>query len=235
MEAMLHKFEERIISTLAAQFSADRARIGSHDKTIQEIETSMNDMQSRLMELESTCTLLKKENETLKLKTDDLENRSRCNNICIVNLPEKSEGPRPAAFLDECLKEIFGPDAFTTPLVVDRAHRISVRRRNQNAPRPLIAGVHHYQNKELLLKLAREKGRLVYRGTEIHIFPDYSPEVSQKRAAFSEVKSQLRSAGYAYRMFFPAKLQITDKHGLKTTFSTLEDVKLFLAGIEEEP
>lgn len=229
MEAMLLKSEERIISTLAAQFSADRARIDSHDQAIQGIETSMNDMQNRLMELENTCSSLKKENEVLKLKTDELENHSRRNNIIITNLPEKAEGSRPKSFLAECLKEVFRPDTFPTPLAVDRAHHINVRRRNQDAPRPLIARIHHYQNKELL-KLAREKGRLIYRGTGIHIFPDYSPEVSQKRAAFSEVKSLLRSAGYSYRMFFPAKLQVMDKHGQKITFSTREDVKAFLAG-----
>lgn len=235
MEAMLLKSEERIISTLAAQFSADRARIDSHDNAIQEIETSMNDMQSRLMQLEKTCTSLKKENETLRLRADALENNSRRNNIRITNLPETAEGPRPSTFLAECLKEIFGPDAFPTPLAIDRAHRINVRRGNPDAPRPFIARIHHYQNKELILKLAREKGRLVYRGTVIHIFPDYSPEVSRKRAAFSEVKSQLRSAGYSYRMFFPAKLQILDKHGQKITFSTPDEVKSFLASAEESP
>lgn len=233
MEAMLLKSEERIISTIAAQFSADHARIDSHDNAIQEIKTSMNDMQSRLMQLEKTCTSLKKENEALRLRADGLENHSRRNNIRITNLPEKAEGPRPSAFLAECLKEVFGPGAFPTPLVVDRAHRINVRRVNQAAPRPFIARIHHYQNKELILKLAREKGRLVYRGTVIHIFPDYSPEVSQKRASFFEVKSQLRSAGYSYRMFFPARLQVSDKHGQKITFITPEDVKSFLSDAED--
>lgn len=46
------------------------------------------------MELENTCTSLKKENEMLKVKTDELENRSRRNNIRIVNLPEKPNGSR---------------------------------------------------------------------------------------------------------------------------------------------
>lgn len=235
MEAMLLKSEERIISTLAAQFSVDRARIDSHDNAIQEIETSMNDMQSRVMELEKVCASLRKENNTLKLRTDGLENHSRRNNIRVTNLPEKVENPRPSVFLAECLTEVFGPDSFPTPLVVDRAHRINIQMRSPNTPRPLIARIHHYQNKELLLKLAREKGRLLYHGTEIHIFPDYSPEVSQKRAAFYEVKSQLRSAGYSYRMFFPAKLQITDKKGQKITFSTPEEVKLFLANTQGGP
>lgn len=185
------------------------------------------------MELESVCASLKKDNEALKLKTDDLENRSRRNNIRITNLPnlpERVKGPRPTAFLVECLKEVFGPEAFPSLFSIDRAHRINVRRRGSDAPRPFIARIYHFQNKELILRLAHEKGRLVYRGTEIHVFPNYSPEVSQKRAAFSEVKSQLRAAGFPYRMFFPAKLQVTDKHGQKLSFTTVEEVELFLGG-----
>ncbi|KAK7912984.1 hypothetical protein WMY93_013195 [Mugilogobius chulae] len=166
MEEMLQKLEQRIVSTLSAQLSADRAVLDRHDQTIQQIETSMNDMQSRLLELESTCTLLKKDNEALKRKTDDLENRSRRNNIRVIGLPEKAEGPHPSAFLADCMKEIFGPNAFASPLKVDRAHRINVQRRNQDAPRPFIARIHHYQHKELLLNLAREKRKLMYRGAE---------------------------------------------------------------------
>ncbi|KAK5610682.1 hypothetical protein CRENBAI_001449 [Crenichthys baileyi] len=70
-----------------------------------------------------------------------------------------------------------------------------------------MARIHHFQNNELILKLAREGHRLTYCGAEIHIFPDYSPEVSKKRVAFSEVKSQLKSASFLYRMFFPARSQ----------------------------
>lgn len=228
MEAMLLSLEERIIAKLSSQLSADRALIEQHDQTIQQMETSMNDMQNRMIAVEATCSRLTKENETLKMKADELENRSRRNNIRITGLPEKAEGPRPTTFLTECLKEIFGPDAFTAPLMVDRAHRINIQRRNLHSPRPFIARIHHYQNKERILQLARESNRLIYRGAEVHIFPDYSPEVSRKRAAFADVKSQLRGAGYPYRMFFPARLQIMDKSGQKTTFTTPEEVQSFL-------
>ncbi|MEQ2169117.1 hypothetical protein GOODEAATRI_021577 [Goodea atripinnis] len=69
-----------------------------------------------------------------------------------------------------------------------------------------MARIHHFQNKELILKLALEVVHLTYRRAEIHIFPDYSPEVSKKRAPFPEVKSQLKSAGFLYRKFFPARM-----------------------------
>lgn len=231
MEKLLNSMEDRIIAKLSVQLSADRATIDRHDQTIQHMETSLNDMESRLRTLEATCTTLSRENEALKLKTDDLENRSRRNNIRVIGLPEKVEGSHPTTFMEVFLSETFGAEAFSSPPSVDRAHRVlaTSRKKQDVPPRPFIARIHRYQDKERILKLAREStGPLSFRGSEIHIFPDYSAEVSKKRAAYYTVKSQLRDAGFGYRMFFPAKLQVTDKNGQKLTFSSPEEVSAFL-------
>lgn len=53
---------------------------------IQHMERALNDMETRLATLETTCITLSNENAALKLKTDDLENRSRRNNICTKTL-----------------------------------------------------------------------------------------------------------------------------------------------------
>ena len=149
MEKLLLGMEERRISKISIQLSADRATIDRHDETIQQMETSLNDMQTRLMKVESTCEAITRENEALKLKTDDLENKSRRNNLRITGISERAEGPRPTTFIEDCLKEIFGPDALPFPLVVDRAHRVAVQRRGPaDPPRPFIARIHHYQSKE---------------------------------------------------------------------------------------
>ncbi|KAJ8383286.1 hypothetical protein AAFF_G00222220 [Aldrovandia affinis] len=224
--------EDRIIAKLSIQLSANRAIIDRYEQTIQEVETTLNDIESRLTTLKSICSALTKENEALTLKTDDLENRLRCNNIRIIDLPEKVEGSQPTSFIEIFLKETFGAtaEAFPTPPVVDRAHRIATpRKRQDDPPCPFIARMHHFQTKESILKLAREAGSLLFRGTEVHIYPDYSAEVSKKRAAYFTVKSQLRNAGFTYRMFFPAKLQVTDKHGQKLTFPSPGEVSTFLA------
>lgn len=115
MEALLQGLEDRIITKLSAQLKLDRALFEQHNYTIQDLETSMIDMQSRLLELEPTCSMLMQENKKLKLKTDDLENRSRPNNIRITGQPEKAEGPHPV-FIKECLSENFGPDVFPVPI-----------------------------------------------------------------------------------------------------------------------
>uniref|UniRef100_A0A3P8S1B4 L1 transposable element RRM domain-containing protein n=1 Tax=Amphiprion percula TaxID=161767 RepID=A0A3P8S1B4_AMPPE len=229
MEKLLRSMEDRIIEKLSAQLFADRAIIERHDQTIQHMEVSLNDMETRLTTLESTCLALAKENDILKQKTEDLENRSRRNNIRIIGLPEKAEGQQPSSFTETLLKELFSAESFHTPLTVDRAHRITTSRKKQDeTPRPFIVRIHRHQTKERIMKLAREAGSLFFRGSKIHIFHDYSSEVSRRRAAYFTVKSQLRNVGFQYRMLFPATLQIFDKQGDKRSFSSPEEASSFL-------
>ncbi|KAJ8002296.1 hypothetical protein DPEC_G00178410 [Dallia pectoralis] len=206
MKKLLVSMEDRIIDKLSAKLSADRAIIERHDQTIQQIEMSLNDVENRLLNLESTCTVLARENEALKLKADDLENRSRPNNIRVTDLPEKAEGSLPSAFMEAFLVETFRTEAFPAPPPVDRAHRIAIpRRKPDDPPRPFIARIHRYRDKERILKLARESGPLSFRGSEVHIYPDYSAEVSRKRAAYYTVKSQLRSGGFGLSDVLPCQ------------------------------
>lgn len=41
----------------------------------------------------------------MKVKPDDLENRSRQNNFRIIGLPENIEGQHPTTFIDTLLRE----------------------------------------------------------------------------------------------------------------------------------
>ncbi|KAI4804041.1 hypothetical protein KUCAC02_025686 [Chaenocephalus aceratus] len=54
--------------------------------------------------------------------------------------PSEVRVPRPTTFIESFLAEIFGPDC-----------------------------LHHFQMKQRIMQLAREKGPLMYRGAEIHI------------------------------------------------------------------
>jgi len=184
----------------------------------------MNDFDGRITTLESAVRKFKKENEQLQLKVDDLDNRSRRCNIRITGLPEGAKANQPTSFIESCLGEIFGPDTFPRPLTVDRAHRLTFRRRQDSAPRPFVACFHHFQMKQWIMQLAREKGPLLYRGLEIHIYADYGAEVARKRAALAPVKTRLRTAGYQFSLRFPTKLcVITDgsRHKFNTRLKSL--------------
>lgn len=237
MERLLTSMEERIVTKLSAQLSANREIIDQHHETIQHLEVSLSDTQTRLERLDLKVAALSSDNEALKAKMEDLENRSRRNNIRIIGLPEKVEGSQPTTFVDTLLRETFGSEAFPTSTIADRAHRTAMARKNptDSRPRPFLVRIHHYQTRERILKLAREAGSLSFRGSEIHFFPDFSADVSKKRAAFVSVKSQLKNAGLPYRMLFPAKLQVTDKSGQKRIFLSPDEASLFLERNVDDP
>ena len=77
------------------------------------------------------------------------------------------------------------------------------------------------------MQLAREKGSFNYSGSEIHIYANYSAEVTKKRATFAPVKAQLKENGISYNLFFPAKLQVII-NGNKHEFNTPSEAVAFL-------
>lgn len=196
----------------------NRASIASLHETlnacgqrITDVESGMNKFDKRLDRVETAQTLLAKENDSLKEKVAYLENYTRRQNIRIVGTPENVEGPRPSEFVTKLLMDVLGEDNFEKPPSVDRAHRTLAPKPvdGVNKPRPLIVKLHHFQTKELVLRLARQKGPLSVNGTKFHIFPDYSPEVNKRRAAFAETKKQLHAAGIQFGLYYPATLQFT--------------------------
>ncbi|XP_030266512.1 NACHT, LRR and PYD domains-containing protein 1-like [Sparus aurata] len=62
---------------------------------VETVEERVLDHESRITCLEKAVSGLKDENNALRLKVDDLEGRSRRNNIKIIGIPEQEEGAEP--------------------------------------------------------------------------------------------------------------------------------------------
>ena len=77
------------------------------------------------------------------------------------------------------------------------------------------------------MQLPRERGSLDYKGSEIHIYADYSAEVARKRAMFTPIKAQLKEDGLRFSLLFPAKLRVI-VNGNKHEFNTSPEVAAFL-------
>ena len=141
--------------------------------------------------------------------------------IRIVGIKEDLEGPRPTEFISKLLLKIFGDESFNGAVPVEIAHRSSFPKPaegDKKPPRPFIVKLQHFQTKQLILRLAREKGSLTYDGSRIHIFPEFTPEISKRRAAFSEAKEKLHAAKIKFGLYYPATLQFThNKKHMKFT------------------
>lgn len=207
LQTSINSFREENRASIASLHSI----LSTYGQRITDVEDGLNEFDKRLSSVETSQTLLIKENDALREKVAYLENYTRRQNIRIVGISENVEGPRPTEFITKLLIDVLGEDSFEKPPSVDRAHRSLAPKPadGDNKPRPLIVKLHHFQTKELILRLARQKGPLSFNGSRFHIFPDYSPDVNKRRSAFSESKKKLHAANIQFGLYYPATLQFT--------------------------
>ncbi|KAJ8348990.1 hypothetical protein SKAU_G00275790 [Synaphobranchus kaupii] len=169
----------------------------------------------RFDKLEETLQAVQSSQKELLEKVDDLEGRSRHNNIKIVGIPEREEGNKPAEFIAALIPKLLGEDNFQSSVIIDRAHRTLRSTPPEGAePRAIIARVHFFQETELILRLRRAR-ELEYKGNKVLIFPDYTPEVMRQRRKCNEVSSALRELKVEHSLLFPARLRIKNKGEFK--------------------
>ena len=184
-------------STISAMF---RAHMEATNKRIDDILVKMNDIQHSLEFTQAEVQDLKKqpmsstsqvpsesdpvkrledlENDFADLqdKFDDLENRSRRNNLCFEGVPEQDGGEKTWEATEKRLRELVLPKlGVPEDIVIERAHRVGQRQRSQR-PRMIIARFLNFKDKE---KVLQTRKRLV--GTNIYINEDFSDRIKMIR------------------------------------------------------
>lgn len=112
-------------------------------------------------ELQETDKALKKRNKVLEDKVVDMEMRWRLNNLRLVNLPEGAERPDPC-----WLPELLNLVPLRRPIVMERAHRVGLRRYNER-PRTLIVRFLNYKQKIEVIKVAEAKRDTLYKKQQV--------------------------------------------------------------------
>lgn len=115
----------------------------------------------------------------MKIQLDYLNNYTQRDNFHIIGLPESVEMPKPADFVFNLLREVFCPNAFEMPVIIDYVQR--TKPPTDAKPRPLLFRIHGYRVCELVLRLGRHHGGyFLFRDKRIHFFPNVSPDVAQR-------------------------------------------------------
>ncbi|KAG7455605.1 hypothetical protein JOB18_017492 [Solea senegalensis] len=159
---------------LENKFDEVRSTVDEHGQCLSSLELAADDLSQRVGELESVCANLQESNSKLTAKVIDLEGRSRRQNIRILGLAESIEG------------------FWTLPsqYEIDRAHRsLTAKPAPSQRLRPVILRLHRYQIKDLLVREAHRRGKLAYRGQQIRVVEDYSPDVQSKASMPSTEQS----------------------------------------------
>ncbi|KAM4013454.1 uncharacterized protein ACNLHF_003531 [Anomaloglossus baeobatrachus] len=154
-------------------------QINAHASRLAESEQRISDSEETILAMQAQIAALAKSNEYLKDKAEDLENRSRRNNLRIVGLPESVS----IGQLDNiCELELPQALGIKAKFRVERAHRVGPLRHqeankgegqnsNKNTPiraRQVIVKYLDYKHKEEILRAFRERKRpLQYQGNRL--------------------------------------------------------------------
>lgn len=161
-------------------------------------------------------------------KVDDLENRSRRNNLRIIGIPESYNN---IDVLRLCTSEISETLGLNSTCVVERAHRIGAIQQDKKGPWPSKAKYLNYADKAQILQRFRNKHELMVEGHSLLLFGDYSLEVSRTCKAFSKVCAALLVKQIKFSLAYPATLLLMSQSGRQLVFLDPKDTEAFLNNI----
>ena len=78
----------------------------------------------------------------------------------------------------------------------------------RNTPRHIITTLPKIKDKEKILKAARGKERVTYKGVPIRLSADFSKETLQARRGWKEVFEVMKGKDLHPRLLYPAKLSL---------------------------
>lgn len=220
------KFDLQAVKTqLANDKAATDAMLSKLKGTVGEMEHALTECSDDVAEMKATIKSLTASVTKLENKCEDLESRSRRNNIRIVGVPE---GPNTCTTtaVATLLKEAFG--LVKEPLL-DRSHRtLQPIPQPGDRPRAIMCRFHYHHDCVDILRRARELRQIKVKDITISVFPDYTAKIARARAAFNEVRRQLRGIdGARYGLIHPARLRIT-YNGVEKDFVSAEEASVYV-------
>lgn len=134
----------------------------------------------------------------LQLHLEDLENKSRRNNLRLRGLPEATDTEDFSATVSAIFQRVLKSPLLTVEL--DRVHRaLGPRSNNPERPRYVVCHLHLYPQKEQILRSAWEASEIEFDGAPIKILLDLSRATLQRRARLRPVLDLIRDRHCTYR------------------------------------
>ena len=182
--------------------------------------------------MEITTTEQNKEKRMKRIEDSlrDLWDNIKLTNIQIIGVPEEEERKKGTEkIFEEIIVENFhnmGKEIVSQVQEVQRVpYRINPRR---NTPRHILIRLTKIKFKEKILKAAREKQKITYKGILIRLSADFSVETLQARREWQDILKVMKGKNLQPRLLYPARISFrldgevksfSDKHK-RREFST---------------
>ena len=184
---------EKRVTYLEIKLDDTKTQVTIQRKEIDEIKLAVNMMERNQ---QNTTVLINKKDDAhhrvtsrLEDQIDDLQNRSRRNNIVIHGVPEGSEGNKSCEeFVSDLLTNHMKLDGGDT-IEIERAHRSPGRVQPSNngtasraRPRPIHCRLLRYTDRQHIIKSASRCLRNnKFKGSNIYISDDVTPKIREAR------------------------------------------------------
>ena len=138
----------------------------------------------------------------------DLWDNIKCSSIQIIGVPEEEEKKKGTEkIFEEIIVENFpnmGREIVNQVQEVQRVpYRINPRR---NTPRHVLIKLSKIKHKEKILKTAREKKQITYKGIPISLAADLSAETLQARWKWQDIFKVMKGKNLQPRLLYPARI-----------------------------
>lgn len=207
LKTSLHGIDTKIdtlvdrMDKMTQRMETQEGRLDGLETRVSEVEDGQSTMTSQMLKMDEVLNIIKQKNE-------DLEARSRRNNVRITGILKTTDIPNMEQYVEHMMSELFG-SALSKLFLIERAHRtLSPKPPPGATPRPILVRVLNYRDRDIILRSAREKDALQYQGNTIAIYLDFTVQVQAARREFLPAKKIFQQIGTKYALLYPAKLKI---------------------------
>lgn len=200
-----------------------------YNKRLDRLERRISKVEDRSSELIQSG---KDKEETLKKckeSVQHLQDTIKQTNIRILGIPEGEEMEKGTeSIFYEIIAENFPSLRKDTDIQIQEAQRTPSRHDpKRSSPRHIVITLSKVKDKERILKAARGKRQVTYKGTPVRLTADFSAETLQARREWNDVFRVLKGKNYQPRILYPARL--TFRHeGEVRSFSDKQKLREFI-------
>ena len=170
-----------------------------------------------------------------------MQDNTKRDNICIIGIPEGEEEEQGTeSLLEKVMMENFPNLRREKVTQIQETQRVPSKR-NPKRPtsRYIIIKMAEFQDKERILKAAREKQEVTYKGAPVRLAADFSMETLQARRDWQGIFQEMKNKSLHPKLY-PARLSIKiesqirsfpDKRSLKKYTSSKPALQEMLNGL----
>ena len=175
---------------------------------ITEVEEGISELQDKMVEITAEEQNKEKRMKRIEDNLRDLWNNTKCTNIRIIGVTEEEEKKKGSEkVFEEIIVENFPNMGKEIVTQVQEAQRVPYRiNPRKNTPRHILIKLTEIKFKEKILKAAREKQKITYKGIHIGLSADLSVETLQARREWHNILKVMKEKNLQPRLLYPARI-----------------------------